>query len=359
MRMHKRWLVALLVAVGVTGSVFAQGGPFTAQIEAFWRLIANGGRTFNTLRAINGIFTGNVTFGGTTTGSGAQTITVSGLGTTSTNGFLLQNLTAATSGTTVQISPNLKWCGTAYNSSAGTSETDCWYAEVLPATAAGTTSALLKLSSTINSGAATNQISFGSGAIYGGGSLTLGIDGAVGTWVFGADGSLLGATGTYPLGWLSSTRMTAPTNGQFNITNSTATSGIGFDVTTDGTLAVRNRAQNAYGTVNALSYQVSGTTAIATTAPSVASGFGSSSAGTVTYNTGTLAVVVTVGTNAGGTTGTLTFPSAPHGWAVSLSDVTTTTDLTRQTGYTQTTAAFSTTVAWTTGDVLVGIAVPF
>src|ERR1019366_352944 len=53
------------------------------------------------------------------------------LGTTSTDGVVIQNTTAATAGTTVQISPREKLCGAAWNSSSVASETDCWIMEVL------------------------------------------------------------------------------------------------------------------------------------------------------------------------------------------------------------------------------------
>lgn len=138
--------------------------------------------------------------------------------------------------------------------------------------------------------------------------------------------------------------------------------------TSDNSIDLLIQTANTYGiatvkvngTLNAVTaYQVNGALAISATAPTVSAGFGSTSPGTVTNNTGTLVVHVTVGTNAGGTTGTLTFPAAPTGWACELHDVTNTADLTRQTAYTTTTAAFATTVAWTTGDHLVGVCGPF
>jgi hypothetical protein len=57
-----------LMGAGV--SVSAQGGPFGAQLENFWRLISNGGRKFANLQATNATITGTCTgcgagFGGT------------------------------------------------------------------------------------------------------------------------------------------------------------------------------------------------------------------------------------------------------------------------------------------------------
>lgn len=72
-------------------------------------------------------------------------VSASALGTTSTDGLTLANPTPANATTTVQISPRLKWCGTAWNSTSLVSETDCLFIEVLPATVAGTTTATFKI----------------------------------------------------------------------------------------------------------------------------------------------------------------------------------------------------------------------
>ena len=130
-------------------------------------------------------------------------------------------------------------------------------------------------------------------------------------------------------------------------------------------LVLTNSSASVNGNFNmafsqATAYQTStGVLMISSTPPTVASGFGSSAAGTVTNGASTLSFLVTVGTNAGGTTGVLTLPTALVGWSCSLSDVTNTLDLTRQTAYSVTSASFSTTVAWTTGDKLVGMCGPF
>lgn len=87
-----------------------------------------------------------------TTMNGAQTVSVSGQATTSTDGFVLQNTTAATGGATVQISPRLSWIGTAWDTAA--SETVAFFSEVLPATAA-TPTGTWKLGYSLNGAAAT------------------------------------------------------------------------------------------------------------------------------------------------------------------------------------------------------------
>jgi hypothetical protein len=55
-------------------AILAQSGPFTAQIENFWRLIATGGRTFTAIKVTGGTITGATISGGTIT-PGAGSIT--------------------------------------------------------------------------------------------------------------------------------------------------------------------------------------------------------------------------------------------------------------------------------------------
>ena len=98
------------------------------------------------------------------------TITRNALATTSTDGVVVQNTTTATGAVPVQISPRLKLCGTADNTSSGdVSETDCFIVEVLPATVAGPTTATLNISASIAGGAYTNRL-----ALTSGGNLTAG-----------------------------------------------------------------------------------------------------------------------------------------------------------------------------------------
>ena len=104
---------------------------------------------------------------------------------------------------------------------------------------------------------------------------------------------------------------------------------------------------NLAGTV-----QQSGNPILSTTAPVVASGFGSTSAGTVGTGSVPESTFVTVGTNVSGTTGVLTLPTAPNGWACMARDQTTPADTTGQTANTTTSATLTTITAWTTGDVL-------
>jgi hypothetical protein len=97
-----------------------------------------------------------------TTWVAVGSVTAAALGTTSTDGLTLQNTTPANATTTVQISPRLKWCGTGWNSSSAASETDCFIAEVLPATVAGATTARFNVSSSIAGGTYANVFSLNS-----------------------------------------------------------------------------------------------------------------------------------------------------------------------------------------------------
>ncbi len=131
-----------------------------------------------------------------------------GLGTTSTSGFTLNNLTPSTATTTVQISPAFRQCGTAYNSTSAASETDCFFTEVLPATVAGTTTALFKLGVSIAGGAATYPFTMTNG-----GALTI-------------DNVTTAATAGYrfaALGYLTST-----SNGVFGTQTANTTIGVTF-----------------------------------------------------------------------------------------------------------------------------------
>jgi hypothetical protein len=94
--------------------------------------------------------------------------------------------------------------------------------------------------------------------------------------------------------------------------------------------------------------------AVIATAPTVTSGFGSGSAGTVVSGSTTFSFRITVGTNAGGTTGVIGLPTATTFWNCDLRDMTTVADLTNMTASTVNAATFTATVAWTTGDVLQG-----
>jgi hypothetical protein len=163
------------------------------------------------------------------------------LGTTSTDGLVIANETAATSGTTVQISPRIRLAGTAWNTAA--SKTVSFFEEVLPATAA-TPTGTWKIGYILEGVAATYPMTLTSG-------------GALTTASGISSGNHVGAAGSGFLYFAGQTYMTSPADGQMIIRNAGNTAGVGLDVTTDATLKIRTRAQTGYATVDALAYQVS------------------------------------------------------------------------------------------------------
>lgn len=155
------------------------------------------------------------------------TATNTALGTTSTNGFIAQNTTAATGGVTVQISPRSLWRGTAWDTAA--SQTVDFFAEVLP-TSAATPSGTWKLGYSLNGAgasypvqiASTGEVIIGAGAISGiaGGSLDL--------------------ANTAAVYWNGRGVLKSPGGSQFTLGSNSA--GVLVDGATDGTLKLRNFA---------------------------------------------------------------------------------------------------------------------
>jgi hypothetical protein len=67
--------------------------------------------------------------------------------------------------------------------------------------------------------------------------------------------------------WATRSILSSPANAQMNLTNNGSSAGVGFDVTTDGLLLLRTRAQTGYATFDALGYKVSGVAGVATFGP--------------------------------------------------------------------------------------------
>ena len=63
-------------------------------------------------------------------------------------------------------------------------------------------------------------------------------------------------------------------DGLMTMSNLAASAGVGFDLTTDVVLKVRNRAQNAYATLDALAYRVSGAQVVGAQGAAVADAAG-------------------------------------------------------------------------------------
>jgi hypothetical protein len=90
--------------------------------------------------------------------------TQNGIGTTSTDGLVLQNLTASTSTVKQQYSPRIDLTGTAYNSTGAASQTEKFIFESQPQTVAGTTTTNLVFSDNVNGGAFTQDAVLSSNA---------------------------------------------------------------------------------------------------------------------------------------------------------------------------------------------------
>lgn len=198
--------------------------------------------------------------------NGAGILSVNGIGTTSTAGFTCANNTPATVGVTVQMSPRCPtWISNAYNSTSGLSEQDSFFAEVLPATNAGTTTATWKLGVSINGGAAT-----------------------------------------YPL--------TIQNNSNAVFSNGVIAGGFSTSANVTGGNIIQSGAGGSYQLPNGLF--------ISSTAPSspTACGAGTPS---VSANNGTLAFNVTVGTGGSVSACTVAMPAATTGWNCSVNDLTT------------------------------------
>jgi hypothetical protein len=235
--------------------------------------------------------------------AGLQTVTEYALGTTSTDGYVLSNGTASNSTTTVQISPRMKWCGTAYNSTSAASETECFFIENLPATVAGTITGRMKIGFINNAGTVTYPVNFNSantagspaialGTSFNDGFYAVGTSGTVGfTAAASAKGGVDTANGLFGVVSLSLASavtgssdvwLTRVASGQVNLNGGTGqATGVGFDVTTDGTLKVRTRAQSADASLTALSLSPS--------SPAITVGSGT---GITVNNTGEIRQVV-------------------------------------------------------------------
>lgn len=166
-------------------------------------------------------------------------VNTTALGTTSTDGISTSNTTAATAGATVQISPRFKWCGAAWNSVGAASETDCFVAEVLPATNAGATTATWKLGVSLAGGAVTYPL-----IVSGAGNVT-----TLGSFVTASAGQL---------SFGSRAVQSSSADGLYTVTNSAGTFGPQFNtgtaaptVTTCGTGSVTAHSSNTAGEVTA------------------------------------------------------------------------------------------------------------
>lgn len=180
----------------------------------------------------------------TTSPDGPLDVVKSAIVTTSTDGLIVQNETAATGAVTVQMSPRIRLRGTAWDTSA--SQTLDFFSEVLPASAA-TPTALYKIGFSLNGGAATYPLTLTSGDSTGG---TLNVRD-------------INVTSTGAFGFTSRSTIKAPNDALFNLTNNAETVGIQFNVGTatptfnNGTVTTGSR--NVSGQITLTGGNTSGT----------------------------------------------------------------------------------------------------
>jgi hypothetical protein len=176
-----------------------------------------------------------------------------------------------------------------------------------------------------------------------------------------------GGTGTttWPL-WLEqptgTISTTWSTNGtMFGVNTPSGFVGNLFDFQSAGTSRASLTAGGTLTATNvnaANSLQLNGVTYSIKTAPTITSGFGTSP--TVPLNVGTLVFTVNVGTGGTASSGVITMPAAPHGWACQADDITnnasssTAESATTTTGVTLTNYSRTTGVAtaWAASDIV-------
>lgn len=232
----RRLLLAVLCVFGLVSSAWAQAVPANTTTGVIY------------LESINGAFS----FGG------AITVPVNGVAATPTAGASLNNTTLSTAGVPVQMPPCLFYNGHVWNTTVVAADNpQQWSICALP-TSGATPSGTLKIGVSLNGGATTYPLtldSVGSAVLLGG---------------LQTNGALRAGTSA-SIYWNGSTILAAPANGQQNITNFAGSAGIGFDVTTDGQLKVRTRAQTGDGNISFAAATASGTITTAangtTTAP--------------------------------------------------------------------------------------------
>lgn len=87
----------------------------------------------------------------------SSTISKTSLGTTATDGLILENTTAATAGATVQISPRNRWRGSAWDTSGLASQTFDFTTDLLPISQATSIDGTWRLRSSFNGAAYTDR----------------------------------------------------------------------------------------------------------------------------------------------------------------------------------------------------------
>lgn len=207
-----------------------------------------------------------------------------GIGTTSTDGLILSNTTAATSGVTVQYSPRLRWTGTAWKSNA---------------TAASQTNSLIQEIRPVTGATATTFDFVWAGAAAGAGSYTTLLT------LNSETGSLIIPHSSVSVLGLAFNLLTDQT-GFWSDSN-------GLNVATAGATRLSFTPANAITMGANTQFRVA-TNAWVNTAPTIASG--GCTAPAVTSSNGSAAFLLTIGTSCTGVKAlTLTMPTAVNFWS--------------------------------------------
>jgi len=174
--------------------------------------------------------------GGLTTAT-ADTFNLAGIAVTSTDGVIVANSTASDGTTTVQMSPRLRWRGTAWDT-VSASKTIDFYAEVLP-TSAATPTGRWRLAYSLN----------GVGSSYPLTVLSTGTTTALGNFTAGTSSTL---------GWTNKTVLQSSADGLMKVSqNSGATVGLEVNVGT-AVPTVANCSVGSTGVVSAHSSNTAG-----------------------------------------------------------------------------------------------------
>ena len=188
---------------------------------------------------------------GTITPGSLFVLDKSAIAVTSTDGAVLQNITAATAGVTLQYSPRLRFRANVWNTGTLLTETNDWWFESQPI-AGNPTRGQLKLFLSINGAAAGgSKITFASAGMIVDGFISTNSPGDIssGHDVIVASGRLL-----Y---WINGSTLDTPLSAQLRLRDyATNNFGVLLDFATDGTLKIRNRADSVDATVHANSYQI-------------------------------------------------------------------------------------------------------
>ncbi len=204
----------------------------------------------------------------------AQFMLLAGIVAVSTDGAILENTTAATAGVPVQISPRLRFRSNVWNTTTPANNTNDWWIESVPVSAA-TPKGVLQVLSSLNGAASTTPLLISSAgyistiAGYGFGGNAPASQGiqTSGTSLLINSGGAAAIIGLNDNGGNSAvvrfgaslSKFFSPADAQLNLTNTGVTAGVGFDVSTDAVLKIRTRAQTGDASLSALSVTTSGT----------------------------------------------------------------------------------------------------